>query len=65
MKMNHVREAGAVETAITNTKTGATLAAAVGSAVKENPSVVVAVTAPVVAEIVLLGGILNWLIGDE
>ena len=65
MKMNHVREAGAVEAAITNTTTGATLAAAVGSAVKENPSVVVAVTAPVVAEIVLLGGILNWLIGDE
>lgn len=58
MKMNHVREADAVETAITNTKTGATLAAAVGSAAKENPSVVV-------AEIVLLGGILNWLIGDE
>ena len=58
MKMNRVREAGAVETAITNTTTGATLAAEEGSAVKENPSVVV-------AEIVLLGGILNWLIGDE
>lgn len=62
--MNQVREVGAVETAITNTTAGAILAAAVCPVIKEDPSVVVDVIAPVVTEVVLLGGILSWLIGD-